>query len=59
VGVKLGDNPQDIGKSVIGIIDLDRNRGARFDKDCTQCSSIESRNGQGSELERGGGMMPS
>jgi hypothetical protein len=45
VGVKLGDNPQDISRSVTGIIDLDRDRGARFDKDCTRCSSIENMTG--------------
>jgi hypothetical protein len=40
VGVSLGDNPQELNKSVSGIIDLDIDRVSRMSKECGQCSQV-------------------
>jgi hypothetical protein len=41
VGINLGDNSEEIDRSVSYIIELDKGRGARFDSNCTQCSCVD------------------
>jgi hypothetical protein len=41
VGVNLGDNSQEIDRSISGIIEPDNSRGDKFNSNCAKCSCVD------------------